>query len=628
MPIFLRTLIVLLAAPFLAAAAQNPLRRPFDAVETRFSNAHPVVHYTLRVPWADSAFFDVEMRVRNVADTFSIAMVAHPEYDDRYWRFVENLRVDDPRGIVVRVDSVRWRVTAPARMTTVRYRIRPGLPEDSFRAAWKAYLTPTGGLVGGPHTFMYILGAELAPSHVSLDLPPSWQSATGLSPTSDPRTYFAASTFVLTDSPIFVGRFHDWRFAVDGVPHRVVYWPVANAIAFDTTRFVGQLRGLAEQAIALFGRAPYRDYTFLFQDGAGGGLEHLNSLTIGAPSELLARDPRELMLETAHEFVHTWNLMRIRPAERRGVSHLPAPPTKGLWFSEGLTLFYADLLLRRAGVATEAATRLAHLEGLLARYFNSPGNARISPERVSEVAYGAAPGAGCPPAIPGGGCNYSASSHLQGELLGAMLDLLIRDATASRRSMDDVMRLMLQRFSGDSGFTTAGVERTVEDVCGCSTGVFFDRFVRAGNAIEFNQYLRFAGLRMVLTQVPALNRDSSPAPDLRVSVWVPQGEAAARILITNPASAWARAGLHTGDRLVSVDGQPVTAWPAFRQKLVGLRVGQQVRVEVLRPAGRFVATVYITGFDRPSVRIEELPNATSRQREVRRRWVESASPSG
>src|SRR5437762_12257030 len=154
-------------------------------------------------------------------------MVAHPEYDDRYWRFVEALRVETLHGAatVTREDSALWRVVAPGGEAVVRYRIHLP-PAESPRAAWRPFLAPTGGLVGGPHAFLYVVGATLGSSHVTLELPPEWQIATGLEPTLDPHTFFAPTVGVLVDSPLLVGRLRSWRFAVDGVPHRVVYWPL------------------------------------------------------------------------------------------------------------------------------------------------------------------------------------------------------------------------------------------------------------------------------------------------------------------------------------------------------------------------------------------------------------------
>ncbi len=605
--------LVTLAACGTAASAQNPLRDHTEGVEIRFARTQPVVGYTLRVDSGDLSGFDVELRLRNVPDTFRLALVAHPEYDDRNWRFVEALRVETLHGAatVAREDSALWRVVAPGGEALVRYRMRLPPPE-SPRAAWRPFLAATGGLVGGPHSFLYVVGGTLAPSHLTLELPPEWQIATGLEPTVDPHTFFAPTVGVLVDSPLLVGRLRSWRFAVDGVPHRVVYWPLPDAAPFDTAALVGSIERLTRQAVALFGRAPYRDYSFLLEDGAYGALEHRSSVTLGAPSAELARDPRALLAEIAHEYFHTWNLMRIHPAEYGDVSYRTPPRARGLWWSEGLTMLYADLLLRRAGLPVFDSSRVAHLEGLIGRYLASPGNSRFAPESVSVVAYGAAPGSLG---------DYSASTHLQGELLGTMLDLIVRDATNGARSIDDVMRTMLERFSGARGFGGQDIERTTGDVCGCKVHAFFETHVRGPRPIDFDQYLRLIGMRIQVSWMPALGRDGQPTADLRLYAWQPPAESTLSLVITNPGSTWGRAGLHTGDRLAALNGTAVGTVADFRSIVTRLRIGDTTAVEVRRPRGVWRTAVVVAGFERPVVRLEEIPGATEGQRGLRAQWI-------
>jgi predicted metalloprotease with PDZ domain len=599
--------------------AQHPYRHFTDAVEMRFALSQPVVSYRLRVDAADLSGYAVEMRIRNAPDTVRLAMAAHPEYDDRYWRYLDGLRAETGAGAasIVREDSAVWRVVAPAGELVVRYRVRLPVPAESPRAAWRPFLAPTGALVGGPHSFLYIVGATLSPAHVTLDLPPSWTIATGLEPTSDPRVFFAPTVDALMDSPVFAGRFHDWRFAVDGVPHRVVYWSAPGAVAFDTLALVGGLERITRQAVALFGRAPYREYTFIVQDSAYGALEHRNSVTVGAPSANIGPHPEWTFGEIAHEFTHTWNLMRIRPEEYGDVDYRTQRPVAGLWFSEGLTMHYADVFLRRAGLPTQDSTRLAHLAYLIGRYQANPGNARFSAERISHVAYNAEPGALG---------DYNASVHLVGELLGTMLDLVIRDATAGRRSMDDVMRLMLERHSAERGFNGRDVERAATEVCGCSVRDIFENNVRGAGPIDFDRWLRLAGLRAVMSWTPALDRNGRPAVDLRAWAWQPPEGGPLRMVVGDPASSWGRAGLHSQDRLTSINGRPMTTWPEVRALLTSAHMGDTLRLEIARSSGAFRTNVLMAGYQRPVVRIEELPDATSRQRAVREGWLGRATP--
>ena len=106
---------------------------------------------------------------------------------------------------------------------------------------------------------------------------------------------------------------------------------------------------------------------------------------------------------------------------------------------------------------------------------------------------------------------------------------------------------------------------------------------------------------------------------------MPSGEGALRLLLSDPASAWGRAGLHTGDHVAVVNGAPLTTMADFRALLGRLRVGDTVWIEVTRPTGPCRASVVVAGYDRPSVRIEEIPEATDRQRALRARWLAAAS---
>ena len=579
----------------------NPLIAILIAVAP--APAHPVVkpsiQYVLRVDSADLSGWSVTMYLRSRGEPIRLAMAAHPEYDDRYWRYVRDVTVDPPNATVERVDSAVWQVDAPRGMVTLRYRLALPAPERPSRAAWKPFLTPSGGLIGGPHSFMYVLGAEDSTVLVSLVLPASWQIATEFEPVGGAGHGFrAANAAVLMESPILVGHLREWRFIESGIRHRVVYWPLPDAAPFDTTAFVAGVQAVVHQAIALFGGAPYREYTFLLQDGAYGALEHQNSVTLGAPSRELATDPQAALPEIAHEFVHAWNLMTLRPAEYRDIDYDTQSPVSCLWFSEGFTMYYADLLLRRAGMVLRDTTRLMHVQRLIASYLFNPAYARFSAEQVSDVAYNSEPGALG---------DYAPSTHLQGELIGTMLDLVIRDATHGQRSLDDVMRL-LYRNAATERIDGPTIERAVERVCGCDVTPFFDAHIRGAGAIDFDRYLGLIGLKTSVTWGPAM-LNGAPDRDLRIFGYRPDGERGVRLIITNPGSSWGRAGLHSRDRLVSIDGMVIDSTQALRAKLQSVRMGDTVRVSVQRPAGVYTATVVVTGFDRPTVRVEGTPTA-------------------
>jgi predicted metalloprotease with PDZ domain len=573
---------------------------------------HPDISYRIQVDAADLSGFAVEMRVRNAGETVRFAMASHPEYDDRYWRHVENLTAES-RGAALKVTSEEnalWRVVAPGGDLTVKYRIHLPLQTTPTRAAWKPFLTPTGGLIGDLHSLIYVVGTTSSRSRVTLDLPRGWQIASGLEPTHDPQTFSASSVELLLDSPIIVGQFRHWDFSVKGVRHQVVYLPQPNAAAFDTVSFIAGIQQLVTEAFKIFGKPPYRRYTFLYQDGANGALEHLNSVTIGARSQNLAQGLGGVFDTTAHEYFHTWNLMHVRPVERVGLRYRPADPTAELWWSEGVTIYFSDVLMRRAKLPVFDPTRVAHLEHNIAVYLSSPSYSRNSAERVSRAAED-------PLAL---GDDY-ASTHLQGNLLGTMLDLMIREKTRGRRSLDDVMRTLSDRFTPQRGITGRDIEQAVHEVCACDAQSFFEAYVRGARPIDFDHYLQTIGLRTHVSWSPALGNEGTPEPDLRVAAFTPDGGSTLKLRLTNPISAWGCAGLHTGDRLVSVDGRPVATSADFRSWIGNLHIGDTARVEVVRDGAVSQLAVLVSGYDRPTVRIDEIANATPEQRRLRAQWL-------
>jgi predicted metalloprotease with PDZ domain len=585
----------LLCAALAAQAASSPAR----------------LEYRLRFDPADTTKVAVTIQVHNAPASMVIAANAHPEYDDKYWRYVENLNAVTVCGEMVpvsRIDSVRWQVhNKGTGDIVIAYQVN--FPESAIpRDSWKPFLSPTGGLIGGPHSFLYAIGSENESADVTLDIPSTWKTATGLSSNSRDRTFTAKNIHTLMESPMLVGDLSEWR--IDN-RHTAFYWKLPNATKFDSTEFVGGISRIVNQANSLFGGAPYDHYAFLIQDGAySGGLEHPNSVTIGAMSEELAKDPLSTIRELSHEYIHTWNLMSIKPSGYREVDYRVQGPVSELWFSEGLTIFYADLLRRRANIPTEDSTRIAHLEGIIGRYLAQPGNSRFSAEQISRVAYNARPDALG---------DYSASSHLVGEIIGTVLDLKTRAATDGKKSIDDVMRMMYHRFR-DRKFTSKDVERVVNEVCACNASPVFQQHVYNAGAIDFNKYLASLGLTLDVKWKPATQRDGTPAKDLRTWAWQEGGKLYLRV--SDPSSVWGKAGLRSGDQLLRVNGAEIKTWPAYRSVLVKSAIGDTLRFDILHDGRQVSRTVVVAGYEEPIVQIREIPTASQRQIQLRKEWMQ------
>ncbi|GJG85750.1 peptidase M61 [Gemmatimonadetes bacterium T265] len=641
-----------------AAHAQVPTRAYSDAFEVRRARTDPQLDYTVRVDTADLTGWRVTLVVRRPtlpAVRLGFARWAPGAYRIAdFGQYAEDLTAT--RGgrtlTVTKQPDSTWRiVTAPPLPDDVTPDSARRLPEDttalrvSYRVAFpsaaaaaapnnRSFVRRDGALLDGPLTFAFPSGGERLPARVHLDVPAGWQVVTGLVPTSEPHHYFAPSVDVLLDSPILAGpaaSLRVSRFDVDGAPHRVAYWRSSAAPAFDSARFVSNVGTVVRAARRVMGELPYREYAFLFVDGPGGGLEHLNSTTIGVAAARLARDPTAAAAVTAHEFFHLWNVKRLRPRELGPFDYGRAVRTPSLWWSEGVTDYFAGELLRRAGLR-DSATAARDFAAAIEEFLNNPGSARVSPERSSLTAWD-------PPSVNGG---YSISYYLQGRLLGELLELRLRNATGGRRGMDDLVRLLYDRFSGPVGFTPPDVEKAASEVCGCNMTPFFAAYVHAARPIDWAPRLATAGWQLDTTREAAADSAGRPRPDLRVSV-LPfagigsaGGAAGTRPRLAPPVltGAWYQAGLRGGDLVVAVNDAPVNDAAAFTRAIAGAKIGDSVAVDVLRPTpgasepATLRVVVGIEGYDVLHVRLTDLDDPSERQQALRRVWLRGPEGAG
>jgi predicted metalloprotease with PDZ domain len=588
---------------------------------------NPSILYTLTINPADLSGFDVEMRISGAPQSIALAMAVHPEYNDRFWRYLRNLRaeVDGKPVAIAKERENAWRILTPRGAATVRYRIELPPENPTNRAVWHTALRADGASINSTDTFLYLPDFPRASVRVLFSMPETWELRAemtgGVLPNLGMRSaqYVSGDATTLLDSPILLGSLRTWSFTVEGVPHRVVYRPLPNATPFDTSEFVGSIERFARQAFALFGKAPYPSYTFLIEDGGWGGLEHVGSVSIGAQSRDLGKDPRAYMDEIAHEYFHTWNLVALNPRGPLTASADPPTHTRELWWSEGVTMYYAETLRRRAGIPEGGQTRVRDLEEEIDRFYGNSGNSYLSPERGSWASID-------PPDVNTG--DYLSNYYTQGRLIAHALDIIIGDSTGGRKGIDDVMRSLYDRFAKKSAFTGADIERATHDVCQCNIHSFFEDHVRGAKPIDFNPLLAPLGLRVVLTTEPVADSSGTPSPELRISAYAPPAGGRMRVRIMDPRTVWVGAGLHTGMEWTSLNRIPIDSFPDFRRAIRSIRLGDDVPVEIVRNGARQQINVRVTGYERTRARLVDVPDATPEQVARRRVWLSAGARSG
>ncbi|HVS95871.1 MAG TPA: hypothetical protein VHE54_05270, partial [Puia sp.] len=357
------------------------------------------VSYAVGIDSTDASGYTVFIHVYSCPQKFRLAMATHREYDDRFWRYIRDFKVWPPASFE-REDSAVWSIRSPGTQVSISYRV--GFPPPApLHFSHRPFLTAHGGLIGDLHSFMYPVGYENTGCAVTLNLPYGWGLAGGIDPMPPPTAdepprqdlsidpaggqaryphYFRSASIVqLLDAPILVGRLRRWAFPVDGVLHEIAYLPATSSLDLDTAALAGNIQKIVRTTHDIFRAFPYRHYTFLIEDASAGALEHGNSVTVGITPADLSNPASGIFEEIAHEFFHAWNGMSIQPPGYTGLNYGRQQLSPGLWFTEGVTMFYTDLIARRSGLPLEDSTRLSHLTRLITRYISDTGNSVLPP---------------------------------------------------------------------------------------------------------------------------------------------------------------------------------------------------------------------------------------------------------
>lgn len=475
----------------------------------RPSRALTPIRYTVRVP-APEAHEAVIEAVLPAAGRASLDLMM-PTWSPGYYVVedyaskVRNVVAATPEGRTLTVEKTRanhWTVqTGGASEVHLTYRVF-----GQERTVTTNWIDTDYGVFNGAPTFITLAEKATRAHEVRMDMPASWPVVmTGLDevPGGAPHTFRAPDYETLVDSPIVAGPLTVRRFEVARIPHFVV--SVGDTEGWDGDRGARDLQRFVEENLRFWGALPYRKYVFLllFRPG-GGGLEHKNSnlSTVvarprprpdGTPAPADAPWP-SLGLQ-AHEYVHLFNVKRLRPVELGPFDFEQAPTTGSLWMAEGVTSYYSGLLMTRAGLQT-ADTYLASLSSLIGGLQTSPGRLLQSVERSSlEVWNNSLSGVNAGPG--------TVSYYNKGQVLGLLLDAKIRRVTNGRRSFDDAIRLAYRRYGGERGFTADELRRTFEEVAGVPLAAWFTSAVSSTDELDYGDVLEWFGLRFVPGAAPA-----------------------------------------------------------------------------------------------------------------------------
>lgn len=456
----------------------------------------PVFHYVISFPRPADKTYRVELQGNRFdRDTILLKM---PKWMPGYYqvmdyaKMVENVSAQDVNGKTIQVEKVNdntWSMRGiKNKPFSLSYTVKTSrkFVATSYVDSTRAYLVPA-------NTFLYVDGFLGSPVSVSIAMNLEWKSvATGLEPVSGKPYEFTASDFdILYDCPILVGNLEALpSFKVKGIEHRFLGYNLGN---FDKAAFMGNLKKIVESAIAIIGDIPYKQYTFIAIGPGRGGIEHLNNTTISFDGSTLKTPEatNRMMNFLAHEYFHHYNVKRIRPFELGPFDYEKGNRTHLLWVSEGLSVYYEYLIVKRTGLIDDTVL-FSHFDEDLNAVENNPGRFHQSLVQASYNTWQDGP-FGTQGADPGKSISY----YNKGPLVGLLLDLEIRYVTENKKSLDDVMRMLYWKFYKEQqrGFTDAEFQQACEQVAGIPLTNLFE-YVHTTRELDYAKYLDYAGLKI------------------------------------------------------------------------------------------------------------------------------------
>jgi predicted metalloprotease with PDZ domain len=426
-----------------------------------------------------------------------------------YSRNVENVVAKSPAGQALEIDKSRknhWRITtAGAPQVTLTYRVYSR--EMSVRNNW---VDDKFALLNGAQTFITLLEPHATRPHdIDIVPPADWKiSISGLpaSPDGAPHHFRAPDYDTLVDSPIVVGNPKVYEFEVSGKKHYLVNQGEGGI--WDGPRSAADVEKIVHEAEKFWGALPYEKYVFfnLLTD-AGGGLEHRNScMLMSSRWRSTTREGYASWLGlVGHEYFHAWNVKRLRPVELGPFDYENEVYTTGLFIAEGFTDYYGAVLVRRAGLISDGEF-LRDVSTNIRELQTTPGRLVQPVEDASRDAWIKLyrPDENSP--------NVTISYYTKGAVIAFVLDAKIRHATNGAKSLDDVMRLAFQRYSGAKGYTTDEFRKTAEEVAGIDLRDWWHTTIDTTAELDYTEALDLYGLRFTTFELNDRRRGGTASP--------------------------------------------------------------------------------------------------------------------
>jgi predicted metalloprotease with PDZ domain len=598
--------------------------------------AQAAIAYRLSFPEREHHLMDVEITFGDVpSGPLELRMSRSSPGRYAVHDFAKNVfdvRITDSAGTplaVSRPNPHQWNVDGHAGQVRVQYRVFGDRVDGTYLA-----VDTTHAHINMPAALMWARGLERRPVTVRFEQPAgtSWRVATQLIPAGDQFTYSAPNLQYLIDSPTEFSAFTLRTFTATDQGRTPVFRVAVHHAGSDAEvdAFTRGVEDIVREALHVFREYPAFEgntYTFIADYlpwANSDGMEHRNSTVLTSARAL--RDSRLDLLDTvSHEFFHSWNIERIRPASLEPFNLEDANISGELWFGEGFTSYYGPLVMRRAGLYTDAdfATEMG---SAIDRILTAPGRQVRSAVEVSQHAAFWDAAASIDPTNFD---NTFVSYYTWGQAIALGLDLTLRERSDGRVTLDDFMRAMWTGFGTSASkaaglverpFTLADLKATLASVAGDAAFAhdFFARYIEGRDVVDYAALLARAGFVL---------RRSAPGRAFAGAFPLQDSQRGARVADVVPAGSPAyAAGLDRGDIIVSIGGTRVMRADDVDRVLATRKPGDTLAVVFERRGQQVNATLRLV--EDPKVELVPAEQAgqslNDGQRRFREAWLSSA----
>jgi predicted metalloprotease with PDZ domain len=381
-------------------------------------------------------------------------------------------------------------------------------------------------------------------------------------------TYTAPDFDILYDCPILAGNLEELTsFKIRGVTHRFIGFKLGD---FDREQFILDLKKVVDAAVNIIGHIPYKNYTFIAIGPGQGGIEHLNNTTFGFNGNFKTRESYIRTLHfLAHEYFHHYNVKRIRPIELGPFDYDKGSRTKMLWVSEGLSVYYEYMVVKRAGITTDEELFNAFRGNMIA-FENKPGRLYQTLEQASYETWSDGPFG-----RTGDEVNKTISYYDKGPAVGLLFDFKIRQVTNNKKSLDDVMRFLYKEYyqKKKRGFTEEELKNAFEAVAGTSFAEEY-QYVTTTKEPNYPKYFNYAGLN--------IDTATYELPGAYTGLTVREKEDSVFIAAVDYESPAWNAGIRRGQQVLEIDWQKATP-KVCNTILSNMETGKMIKMKIISP---------------------------------------------